>query len=458
MGSKKGVKRGPYKESALKPSGRVICDYCKKSYECRPILLHHMKSVHMKKRFECALCQKKFISMSVCNRHMRTVHKIHDPKQFPRNCSPLTSSSDNSFEPDTSFPWMANSISLQESKKFGVHIKAKRDISVGESLVETKGFVSLKYLSSVKCRCFQCGKMGRIKFKCEHCIDLYFCSEKCRNNKDHRDMCNTDFSADDCYLVRMVTKILTIALSLTDIKSLMDFCGAIILHGKNTKNLRPPYSAYAEILRLKGKSDPMSLNIANRAIKIIRSKPEFNLPETQEFKRLFTKIALRHATSIGLNVFSENIELNHGLSTHYVLHDSLSRFNHSCTPKLHHFFDEDDVVHCVALRPIKKGEQVFINYLVGMKFNCVQDRRKYIEETWGFSCKCEICAEKNNTQPDAELDDSYQYIMNNYQHNSFADKVKMQSECIKFLNKYGDTWSTEVMFVQSCYIDLINSS
>lgn len=244
------------------------------------------------------------------------------------------------------------------------------------------------------------------------------------NNENHRDMCDTNFSADDCQLVRMVTKLLTIAVGLTDIQSMMDFCNAILFQGKNSKNLRPPYSYYAETLRLKGTPNPMTLNIANRAIKIIRSLPELKLPETQEFTRLLTQIAFRHASSLGLNVFSEEIKLNHGLYTRYILHDVLSRFNHSCTPKLHHFFDEDDVVHCVAVRPIKKGEQVFINYLVGMKFDSIEERKKYIEETWGFSCTCEICAQKNTTQPDAGLDDSYQYIVNNYQNDSFGDRAR----------------------------------
>lgn len=134
MGSKKGVRRGPYKKTALKSSGRVFCFKCGKSYTRRPILLHHIQSVHMKKLVECTLCPKKFVSMSVCNRHIKTVHNIANPKQIPRNSSPITSSSADSFEPHTSFPWIANSISLQKSRKFGIHIKAERDINAGPAL------------------------------------------------------------------------------------------------------------------------------------------------------------------------------------------------------------------------------------------------------------------------------------------------------------------------------------
>lgn len=460
MGSIKGVRRGPYAKSALRPNGKVYCWKCGKRYKRKPILIHHMKSVHMKQLVRCPVCGKSYVSVSCCNRHLKRIHNIfnsnHINLQNKPALPPVTSPEHLSFEPHSAFPWMSNALAIRESKKFGTHIRAERDIDVGETLMETPGFASINYISSVDGRCFECGKVSTLK--CEHCLNLHFCSIRCSNCKIHRDMCDSIHSVNDCQKVRLVTKIMTIALKIANVEVLMDFCRGILLCGKNPKDLRPPYSAYAEILRLKGKTNSSSLYIANQAVKRIQSMSDFELPGTQDFKKLFINIALRHTASIDLNVFSDEIKLNHGVKIRYVLYDVLSRFNHSCASKVHHFFNDDDVLQCLAVRPIRKGEQVFINYLPEMKFDSMEERKKYIEDTWNFICSCEICSGQNTTQSNIRNNNSYQYVLKNFSDDSFQDRTKLMSECMQFLKEYGDVWSKEVELVQNCYIKLINTS
>lgn len=152
-------------------------------------------------------------------------------------------------------------------------------------------------------------------------------------------------------------------------------------------------------------------------------------------------MALRHAASIELNSFSEKFVVSEGgICTRFTIYDVISRVNHSCAPNLHHFIDDNNIMHCVAIRPIKRGEQLFINYLTGLDIDNTQERRMYIEETWQFNCQFNKCS----TEPSIgdQEDTSYRYIKRNF--NQFKNVNRLQQECVKYLQKFGHTWSISV--------------
>lgn len=473
MGSKKGISRGKYSTKTLQHGESVHCWECNNSYKRRSILAHHIRTKHMHFRASCPACGKQYVSVSVCNRHLKKVHNISNRSQFninlelnsksgakkcSRRAAIFPSFGQLSFEADKAFPWMSNALSLQENIKFGKHVIAQRDIDVGQVIMATPGFASIECLSSIDGHCFQCGNVKKIGFiQCPHCINLWFCSKRCYSNKAHRSKCKKIFQASDCYIVRLVTEIITVAFEMTDVETMIDFCRGILFFGKKHKNLQPPYSSYGEVLRLKGLTEEMHFEIAKRIVKCILRLPKFKSSATEDFQRMILNIAYRHVVTIEVNVFSEESNVSRGVSTRFVIYDILCRFNHSCSPNIHHFNDENNITHCVAIRPIKKGDQVFISYLADMKFVDNQKRNEYIQQNWGFTCKCEKCSD-SYINTDMEDDSSYEYISQNFTKLLFRDKNRMLQECVQFLRKRGYHWSKKVDFIMSCFISLINTS
>lgn len=295
------------------------------------------------------------------------------------------------FERNSAFPCMANVIELTENPTFGKHLISKRDIDVGRIVMATEAFASIQYLECAASGCFHCGKETSTKIQCQHCINVHFCSEACSLNEIHRTICNPLFSHTDSEEVRFATEIIRTALSrFPDTKTFLDFCRSVLFGKMNQPpQNQPPYSQYGEILRLKEKSEPDHLSMARRAAQCIRLS-QVDL-DHDDFERILIHLSYRHITSLAQNSFTEETTVSRGgISTRFSLYDILSRFNHSCSPNLHHYIDENQITCCVVIRPIKKGDQVFINYLGEMKLSGT-DRQKYIKEKWDFECQCAKC-------------------------------------------------------------------
>lgn len=146
-------------------------------------------------------------------------------------------------------------------------------------------------------------------------------------------------------------------------------------------------------MKLKGRAEDVNDQLARRVMNITIQQCEqlksVNEPKT---RRLLFNLAYRHVNSIAINAFSEEIKCSDGgVCTRFSIFDTLCRINHSCSPNLEHFLDDDDRTYCVVARTIKKGEQVFINYACQMEFHSTQERKKYIKENWHFDCKCQKC-------------------------------------------------------------------
>lgn len=133
--------------------------------------------------------------------------------------------------------------------------------------------------------------------------------------------------------------------------------------------------------------------IARRVVNILIMHPLLDSISKQE-KRLLFMVASRHSSTIDVNSFSEERKIAKGVSNIYSMFDALCRFNHSCVPNIEHMIDDNNITSCFSLHPIKKGEQLYIDYTVGTTFNNAEDRMRYIQEKWGFICICEKCIKK----------------------------------------------------------------
>lgn len=403
MGSIKGVSRGSYTRR-LHQAEKLECEKCGKSYKRKTILLHHIRTKHLNYHTVCPICSKRCSSVSVGNRHLKKVHNVANSRiklKLQPNQSKFPSAGtlrNPSFEADKAFPCMTNKISVKENNKFGKHLVAKSNIEVGQTVMSATAFAAIEYISSVNSSCFHCGKVKNSSFiRCPHCIDVYFCSEQCSFNTFHRAKCNIKFNHDDNEVVRLVIEIITVAYrAIQNVDTFVDFCSGILFFNKKSKNLRAPYSHYAEMLQLNGNVKDEHSAIARRVVKLITMLPSFKSFKTQELQRLLFNLAYQHATTIRINAFSEDFEVSKGgVLTSFYIFDVLSRFNHSCEPNIRHMLDGDYSISCIATNPIKSGDQLFINYVDGKDFENEQERKEYIMELWNFTCKCQRCVKLN---------------------------------------------------------------
>lgn len=308
------------------------------------------------------------------------------------------SSSSASSERNVPFACMANVLSMKENKTFGKHIIANSDIDVGKIVIAASAFASIDYLIHNGPGCFQCGKESKSRIQCPYCIDVWFCSDRCKSNRIHRNKCDSTFKSSDCSIIRLMTRVITVACnSVDEMTALLEFSRGIILMGKKPKKFNVPYSQYGEILTLKGQPDVENSAKARRVVNLVIHRTHSSSLDVEEKKRILFYIAYQHANSIPLNAFSEKIDCSkNGSYVRFSIFDVLSRFNHSCVPNLEHYIDNDydETTYCISTRSIKAGEQLFINYLCGMNFPSNQERKKYIKETWQFDCKCQLCCQE----------------------------------------------------------------
>lgn len=138
----------------------------------------------------------------------------------------------------------------------------------------------------------------------------------------------------------------------------------------------------------------------------------------------------------------------------------LSFFNHSCAPNLFNCSSSGKKV-CITIRPIKKGEQLFICYKKDLP---TRERQEILLGKWGFLCKCGKC------YPHCELSDRikmrsdsiYESLQRSVPNMDYSDEIKcniMADECMQFLRKYGHLpWSEEIEFVQRIYTNCLMKS
>lgn len=454
---------------------RVFCSKCNKGFKRKAILKSHILTKHLGYKASCPVCKKNFISVSVVNRHLRVVHSILNHKKFNiilenESNTPVCFQAaedvsltlrESGYQAAKSFPCMVDALKLKENITFGKHIVATNDIDVGKTVLISPAYASIEYVSSRPDSCFQCGGFLSNRIQCQYCIDVYFCSTKCSLSRDHRMNCNKKFNQSDCKTVRLVTKIIDIASkSISDVNIFLEFCKGILLNNKKTKDCKPPFSQYGEILQLKGIAEKNHVSIAKRVVNCVKSLPQFSSFNSAECDRTLFYVAYQHTTTIALNTFSEETVLTKGgIFTRFSIHDILSRVNHSCAPNLHHCIDDNNITYCVVIRPIKEGDQLFINYLGEMKFATDDDRQIYLKENWGFNCKCEKCRLKFFAcNGNDGMDQSYYYIKQNFDQLQSHNLKELKTECVKYLNKYGGSWTKTVEFVTYCIIQIIHNS
>lgn len=370
-------------------------------------------------------------------------------------------------EPHDQYPCMADVLELKQSEEFGRHLLARQDIAAGQTVLIETDFVSVKCVDdtdvnasefeSVCDTCFQ-SKMNFIA--CNRCPDAVFCSFDCMaNNSTHSWVCGTFFPELHYKIQFQIQAILLACTTFPNTEELMEFIGSVRAEDteKIPTSLLDAKSKYHFFLKLQKSKifRPAHVLQAKQIYEHLAMLPKVNARfDSMEKRRFLMHLILHHLLVIRTN----GIISGHPWSAMSVF-NVLSMLNHSCAPNLYHP-RQGKQQYCVTIRPIQKGQQLFISYLSPNDWSTMEQRQQKLKYSWGFDCICERCDAQQSIEDEPssiiqqiQTDPFYQFVLTNYGN---ADKeCELFECCLKFLNKYGHLqWSMQIFAITGTFMNL----
>lgn len=390
------------------------------------------------------------LTQKLKNREVESLLCISIKKSMSTNQQKAISGFKLSYEANKNFPCTVNMVKINQDAEFGRHLVAKRHIPVAKFILMERYFARATDQPLTYCTCSQEHKNC---IPCPYCPDMMFCSVKCmKDDKFHELVCGTFYSQLDVYM-RFEVKTLLLAInSFPDADNLIQFVETILLEDleklPTLNDQKSNYHFYFKLSRSSLETYPLGTEMAYKAYEYAIRLPKVKtLFDNNKKKRFLMHLALHHVLISRNNAFGDD-------KTIYIGNVS-SILNHSCAFNVK-LINSNGFIIGVTGRPIKKGEQLFINYEQDLNILPAKIRKATLKNERGFDCKCEICEPKrqsNKVPIDRELivsDPCYKYLINN--KFNINEAAVVQKKCIEFLKKFGDSqWSTEIEFVLNLF-------
>lgn len=354
-----------------------------------------------------------------------------------------------SFKPNEKFPCMADVLEIQQNEEYGRHIVAKCDIDVGKTILVEENFVS--YANAYdRIQCDTCLQTSKNFIACIKCTSAMFCSETCQNrNEFHEKFCGENINRMPSY-VKFIGKSVLIALNaFSTVDELTDFVGDILSkRGKEVPSAaNDPKSKYGLFLHLQPANVEIldtteNITIVYRTYAGLLQIPFVkNLFNSEQKQRFLMHLVGEHCLIISNNSYGGLNMDNSPLGT---LANVMSLFNHACAPNVFNSTTGNEEI-CITLRPIKKGDQIFVKYLCGDR--TTRQRQAILLNQWGFLCKCDKCEPHCKSTDRSIMKRALMSIRNGELVNAVT-----KSQCESFLKLYGHLpWSEEMDVVLKTY-------
>lgn len=358
-----------------------------------------------------------------------------------------------SFASHTNYPCMANVLDIKTNAKFGRHLVANCDIPVGQTVLIERDFLSMRSDDELVCSTCSRSKMNFIA--CTNCTDAVYCNEECmKQNLTHKWECGTVFAQLHHRMRFQIQAILLAIETFGTVERLMEFVENVLLEDPDSvpSSLDNAQMKYHFFFKLNKSAPflPQYLPKIHQIYENILMLPKIRiLFDTDGKQRFLMHLVLHHFLVIKTN----SIISKSPWSTISVF-NILSMLNHCCAPNVYHPRRENQQ-HCVTIRPIRSGEQLFISYLPLNNELSSEERNGKFTSSWGFSCTCELCHQiQKPTDPDLITSDScFEFIVENFNiENNRKNLPILMENCTKFLNRFGNSqWSTEILMVVSIF-------
>lgn len=272
------------------------------------------------------------------------------------------------------------------------YIKATGEMRAGEKIAEAKPFACVADKSTHP-YCITCKAEESVSRPCPHCHQVLFCySDECLQNQTHQYECNTNFHCvefgedlDVKLAIQMVFECLAIYGSVPSLMKLK-------FPNRNNNyptHIRTPIERFQCIMKLHNYPPE---NYETKVFAALKMISDFD-----QIKRLFRtsiqKRFLEHLLAHFLRVIAANsFELQQPHIRLCAIYDSISFFNHSCSPNASTFISESKMI-VISSRQIQPRDQVYICYkseFYSAEYE-TQERREMLNSLWKFHCECERC-------------------------------------------------------------------
>ncbi|XP_037048043.1 SET and MYND domain-containing protein DDB_G0273589-like [Bradysia coprophila] len=301
------------------------------------------------------------------------------------------------FEANKKFPCLANLVEMKYNQEFGRHLVASRDIPDGKIILLEKYFaVSRTDDFSV---CYTCFRSIFSNFlACNQCTSVMFCNIECmKQNQTHKWECGTFFAMkffdkvqtqqpDGTTRTRLIAQTVLNAIStFSDVELLMQFVETTLGEDPDQlpTSLHDQVSNYHFFFKLKRRM-VTPLDEVKRLYMYTIALPKIRaLFDSEEKRRFLMHLVAHHSFIVAAN------SIGHDGTCKVV--NVFSLFNHSCVSNVNKTSHNKSFI-CTTTRPVKKGEQLFINYLNPAEMKLTSDRRQeLLKLSWGFECMCQKC-------------------------------------------------------------------
>ena len=347
-----------------------------------------------------------------------------DPQvlQFKKKISEIS-------DPHENFPCASSALSVQFNEKFGRHIVATRDIKIGELVVKENFFLqSLQESGEFMKHCWHCCKIVYSSIPCDNCAYSMFCSEKCKNeawNEYHEYECliaqKTDIEGPLAFVIKVLLKILKKAGSIDKLKADLEeidknpekieekYSSGVFdsQYWPNFFNLHMIYNYDSEVMKSCSEQSAYILYYLGAETNIFGDKlitvSDFLKNENALFiGALISRIIFLSMTN-GFKITEVIDALDRGLWGDRESNQRYnefgigiaffsSLFNHNCESDVIHITNDEGQILLYAVRPIKKGSQVFLRYC---GYSAIHDKSRRQEDlkNQNFICNCNACTE-----------------------------------------------------------------
>lgn len=378
-----------------------------------------------------------------------------------------------SFEPDEKFPCMANVLEIKRNDEFGRHIITKCDIAVGQTLLLEEAYMTAHRYEKFT-RCDGCMKKDANLIPCKTCSQAMFCSNVCAKIF-HQIECGIQTMPDEncndnqLHIIRSMLQAIYIFPTVEELQSFVE--NAISSDPLEIpESILDEKSRYRAFLKLWYEPNIFYINTFGQQVYFVYQTlmenpiigPKFN---SGKKKRFLMHLVAQHFCIINYsgNIVFDNSDDLVGWESNEFRSVITLYVNHSCTPNVTLVsFNGYNVL--VTIRPIKKGDQLFLTYFRNDKIHhSTADRQRYLLARGRFRCNCKRCNNETPSTAERETmkkDEGYMFVRKNKYKVSYGsygaldtDLARMlQGRCVEFLNRYGEKiWSDEVDLVAYCY-------
>lgn len=378
------------------------------------------------------------------------------------------------FERNEKYPCMADVLDVQKNTEYGRHIIAKCDIGVGLTVLIEKSFISNGNAID-RVQCYGCLKEERNFIACPKCTDVMFCSKECQNNIIHEKICGENLNRMPSEVRYLAESILAGLVAFSSADDMMQFVNDILQKRTEvppaTNDQRSKYGLFLSLQpskRITLDIDPNARNmewlgmaVSNIELiyKVFTALLEIPLVSvmfiTLKSKRFLMHLIAEHSFILANNSFKLSVP-GGVIGRELGLVSSL--FNHACAPNVFNATNiGGDTDIFISIRPIKKGDQVFIGYGYPLE-EVTEVRRAELKQKYNFDCKCDKC-EPHSSDSDRSLmasNPNFQCVRAARFGINSKNLPNLKYNCIAFLNECGHLpWSKEMGIVLDTFTNIL---